>query len=154
MGAKSDGANGTPRTASETRPLNVTGCWIIKIFGSVTNPGSADAAQLASDYASLVGRVAALELPRQWADMTANRAGATTYTNTSGREITVNVLTYHVNAGNSYLYVNDLLVAQEGASIGGGSNVNLRVALTAEIPPGATYRWSGGVTLEKWMELR
>lgn len=56
-----DGTNGTPRTAEETRPLNVTGCWVIKMFGSVVNVGSADAAQLATDYADMVGRVAVLE---------------------------------------------------------------------------------------------
>lgn len=53
----SDGANGAPRTASETRPLNVTGCWVVKLFGAVTNPGSADAAQLATDYATLAALV-------------------------------------------------------------------------------------------------
>ncbi|CKH74866.1 MULTISPECIES: phage tail protein [Achromobacter] len=49
----SDGTNGTPRTAAETRPINVSGVWTIHAFGAVTNPGSADAAQLASDYAAL-----------------------------------------------------------------------------------------------------
>lgn len=53
----SDGVNGVPRMAAETRPLSVTGCWIIKIFGSVTNPGSADAAQLATDLAALAALV-------------------------------------------------------------------------------------------------
>lgn len=57
----SDGVNGEPRIDAETRSLNVTGCWIIKIFGSVTNPGSADAAQLSTDLAALVSRVAILE---------------------------------------------------------------------------------------------
>ncbi|EFV83899.1 hypothetical protein HMPREF0005_02025 [Achromobacter xylosoxidans C54] len=37
----------------ETRPLNATGVWTIQAFGAVTNPGAADAAQLASDYAAL-----------------------------------------------------------------------------------------------------
>lgn len=46
---------------AETRSLNVTGCWVIKLFGTVTNPGSADAAQLASDFANLDGRVTSLE---------------------------------------------------------------------------------------------
>lgn len=59
--AFSDGVNGTPLVASETRMLNVTGCMIIKLFGTVTNPGSADAAQLASDFANLASRVTALE---------------------------------------------------------------------------------------------
>lgn len=41
------------RTAPETRPINVSGAWTIHAFGAVTNPGAADAAQLASDYAAL-----------------------------------------------------------------------------------------------------
>lgn len=57
----SDGANGAPRTAAETRPLNVTGCWVIKLFGAVVNTGTADAAQLASDYANLSSRTTTAE---------------------------------------------------------------------------------------------
>lgn len=41
------------RTAPETRSTNVSGAWTIQAFGAVTNPGSADAAQLASDLAVL-----------------------------------------------------------------------------------------------------
>lgn len=50
-----NGANGTPRIASETRSLNVAGVWTVHAFGAVVNPGSVDAAQLASDYATLSG---------------------------------------------------------------------------------------------------
>jgi hypothetical protein len=46
-------ASRVARTAAETRPQNVTGAWTIQAFGAVTNPGAADAAQLASDYAAL-----------------------------------------------------------------------------------------------------
>lgn len=38
---------------NESRPLSVTGCWAVKLFGAVINPGAADAAQLASDLANL-----------------------------------------------------------------------------------------------------
>lgn len=48
------------RTAAETRPSNVTGCFVIKAFGAVVNPGSVDAAQLASDYAVLNAAVQSL----------------------------------------------------------------------------------------------
>ena len=48
-----DGANGIPRTAAETRPLNVTGCWVIRLFGAVVNPAAADAAQLATEVSKL-----------------------------------------------------------------------------------------------------
>ncbi|MGB3818132.1 hypothetical protein [Achromobacter pulmonis] len=40
-------------TGDETRMTNVSGVWTIQAFGAVTNPGAADAAQLASDYAAL-----------------------------------------------------------------------------------------------------
>ena len=38
---------------SETRPLAITGVWVCRLFGVVTNPGSADASQLATDVARL-----------------------------------------------------------------------------------------------------
>ncbi|WP_313619561.1 tail fiber domain-containing protein [Achromobacter sp.] len=41
------------RTATETRGLNVTGVWTVHAFGTVQNPGSADLAQLATDYGVL-----------------------------------------------------------------------------------------------------
>ncbi|MBB1625816.1 phage tail protein [Achromobacter sp. UMC71] len=49
------------RTATETRPLNATGCWVVKLFGVIINPGSADAAQLASDYAELNAQLQSLK---------------------------------------------------------------------------------------------
>jgi len=48
-GTGTTGASGT----TEARPLNVTGCWVVKLFGAVINPGSVDAAQLASDMANM-----------------------------------------------------------------------------------------------------
>jgi len=39
--------------SAETRPLNVTGCWVIRLFGAVVNPGAADAAQLATEVSKL-----------------------------------------------------------------------------------------------------
>lgn len=47
-------------TGDETRMANATGVWTIHAFGVVTNPGSVDAAQLASDYASLNASLQAL----------------------------------------------------------------------------------------------
>ncbi|AVY92869.1 hypothetical protein DAI18_01545 [Microvirgula aerodenitrificans] len=38
---------------AETHPLNVTGCWVIRLFGAVVNPGAADAAQLATEVSKL-----------------------------------------------------------------------------------------------------
>ncbi|AUZ19838.1 hypothetical protein AL509_29625 [Achromobacter xylosoxidans] len=53
-------ASRVARTGTETRPTNVTGAWTIQAFGAVTNPGAADAAQLASDYAALNAAVQSL----------------------------------------------------------------------------------------------
>ena len=52
-GPISDGTNGTPRFGTETRPIDLCGCWVVKLFGAVINPGSVNAAQLASDMANL-----------------------------------------------------------------------------------------------------
>lgn len=41
--------------------VGTDGKWIVKLFGTVTNPGSANAAQLATDVANLTSRVSALE---------------------------------------------------------------------------------------------
>lgn len=41
--------------------VGTEGKWVVKLFGTVTNPGSADAGQLASDFANLASRVTALE---------------------------------------------------------------------------------------------
>lgn len=65
-GVVTDAAFGDARVAAETRPLNVTGCWVIKLFGAVTNMASADAAQLASSYASLGARINALPFTKEY----------------------------------------------------------------------------------------
>ncbi|WP_241048090.1 phage tail protein [Achromobacter xylosoxidans] len=41
------------RTATENRPLNATGCWVIKLFGAVAPAGNVDVGQLVSDFALL-----------------------------------------------------------------------------------------------------
>ncbi len=46
-------ASRTVPTSNENRPLNVTGCWVIRLFGAVVNPGAADAAQLATEVSKL-----------------------------------------------------------------------------------------------------
>ncbi|RAS14970.1 hypothetical protein DFO50_10838 [Microvirgula sp. AG722] len=52
-GALGGGSRTYEAGGAETRPLNVTGCWVIKLFGAAVNPGAADAAQLATEVAVL-----------------------------------------------------------------------------------------------------
>lgn len=59
--AYSDAIGGEPRTGDHTHGTDVTGCWVIRLFGTVANPGAADAEQLASDYANLNGAFQALD---------------------------------------------------------------------------------------------
>lgn len=60
-----DGANGTPRFGAETYPTHATGAWMTRLFGVITPLGSAEAASLATAYASLASRLAVVEaVPR------------------------------------------------------------------------------------------
>lgn len=89
-----------------------------------------------------------------WQDVTASRALATTYTNTTGRPILVSVSMYTVNStGVSQLLVDSVVVAKHGATIGGNANSNLYTQMTAVVPSGSTYRATGTV-ISTWAELR
>lgn len=48
-------------TAADNHPVNVTGCWAIKLFGAAQNAGSADAAALATAIADLSARMSVVE---------------------------------------------------------------------------------------------
>ncbi|MNV73354.1 hypothetical protein D3C71_1664970 [compost metagenome] len=79
--------------------LNVTGVWTVHAFGAIVNPGSADAAQLASDYAVLNAAVQTLQalltrtfgVGQSWQNVGPNRAFGVNYPNSTGRAILVNV---------------------------------------------------------------
>lgn len=45
----------------ETRPINVTGCWIIKLVTAVTNQAEVNVQQLITDNAKLLARLSVLE---------------------------------------------------------------------------------------------
>ena len=52
-GSFTTGSYVSPEGEDEARPLNATGCWVIKLFGSIVNVGAVDAGQLATVYAAL-----------------------------------------------------------------------------------------------------
>lgn len=53
------------RTGTETAPSQATGAWMTKLFGVITPLGTAEAASLATAYASLASRLSVVEaLPR------------------------------------------------------------------------------------------
>ncbi|WPQ35119.1 phage tail protein [Achromobacter xylosoxidans] len=144
------------RFGEETRPTNVSGVWTIQAFGAVTNPGSADAAQLASDYAALNAAFQTLRGqvfgPGQTLqDMTASRAFGTNYVNSTGKPIFIFVYSESTTAqGYNSIFVNSQIVAMGTFPAAQASNVS-----QAMVPPGATYMATGAsTTLRKWQEYR
>ncbi|WP_165672130.1 phage tail protein [Metapseudomonas otitidis] len=143
------------KSGGETRPLNVTGCWIIKMGSGVNNPGAIDAAAVSSTYAALVTRVEALEIrPRSvgdgqaWQDVTASRASGVTYTNSSGRPKLVSIFAANGLATRG-ISVGGVLVSQF-TPIASGS---ISTTISAVVPNGATYSVTAGTSINTWMEL-
>lgn len=80
-----------------------------------------------------------------WQNLTASRAANTTYTNSTGRTITVLIT---VSTGNTtQYYLNGSNIATS-AIVNGG-----KPSITIIVPPGATYS-IGPTTIDKWWELR
>jgi hypothetical protein len=61
-----DGVNGTPRTADETRVVNITVSWFIKAYEAPLDAATLSAAQLVNEVADARTRVATLEITRGW----------------------------------------------------------------------------------------
>lgn len=144
---------------NETRPLNVTGCWVIKLFGAVVNVGAADVSQLAGDYASLAGRVGTLESKpnigwgQSWVDVTANRLAGVIFTNSTGRPITVSVVSG--SASSNYSIALEVAGVEVSAFNVYRDSSHRRSTVTAVVPPGATYRVTMvSTTIGTWLELR
>ncbi|MCQ2035179.1 phage tail protein [Stutzerimonas kunmingensis] len=88
-----------------------------------------------------------------WQDVTASRAWATTYTNTTGKPILVSVIAQDTVSGNLQvqLTVNGVVVARH---YNGG---NMEATVAAIVPPGGTYKADRFDTNDKitvWAELR
>lgn len=83
-------------TAEENRPKSVYGTWMIRLYGGFTQLGALNAAALVAEANALKTRVSVLEArhkaigdDQNRVDVTASRALATVYTNTTGRAIVV-----------------------------------------------------------------
>lgn len=145
------------RTSTENRPTNVSGVWTIHAFGTVTNPGSADAAQLASDYATLNAAFQTLRgqvfgVGQSMQNVAPNRTVGVVYTNSTGRPIVVYVSgdTNTSAGGNLGITIGSLFVTRAiWASAG------IALAVNAVIPPGIPYVINAsGVALTQWQEYR
>jgi hypothetical protein len=79
-----DGVNGTPRTAAETRPANITVTWFIKAYDAPVDTATLNAVQLVNDVADARTRVTTLENKKAWEliDDTGDLANVGVYTRT------------------------------------------------------------------------
>lgn len=135
----------------ETRPLNVTGAWTIQAFGAVTNPGSVDAAQLASDYAVLNAafqtvRTQVFGVGQAYQDVTGSRAfDLTVYTNTTGRPIVI-----HIGFNLSGSGIVEIQIRPSGAtgwipgSLMGWPSSITGMSMMCVVAAGASYRMQKG----------
>lgn len=84
-----------------------------------------------------------------WQDLTASRAGGTTYYNTTGKPIVVNIRATNASSGNPSIVVNGVTVSATT------TQTNIAPMLSAIIPPGASYSMTlGGAGINFWVELR
>lgn len=152
-------ASRSARTAIETRPSNVSGVWTIQAFGAVTNPGAADAAQLASDYAALnaavqanAGRIArTFGVDQSWTVYnTSERILGVTYTNTTGRPIIV-AASLNNAAANAYV---GLQVRGWDVHMARSLSAPELIGATVVVPAGATYRVRASTSDLYWQEYR
>lgn len=151
------------RTAVENRPLNATGCWVVKLAGMAINAGKLDALQLASDLASVNAEMQALRsqlasvlgIGQTLQDVTAQRALATNYTNPTTRPIVVYGAGTSALAGASMALVVNGTVVSTSTYAGTGAEFGV----SSIVPSGASY-WivasglTNGNTPKKWMEYR
>jgi hypothetical protein len=84
-----------------------------------------------------------------WTDVTSSRALSTTYTNSTGKPISVMVYVVMSNGNAIYGYVNGVNIVTSSQFAGGGTFI------TWIVPNGATYSASGpNSSLAQWTELR
>lgn len=178
---KSDGVNGEPRTANETRPYNMAVVVIIKvknvntpttgqidktILATETKAGitklknsitakQEDAAVTEKAVSDFMDANKGIGVGQTWQDVLAQRKGEVLYTNTTGRPIMVSITADSSSPAINRvaLYVGDVRVARF-------ENVNgLATQLCAIVPDKKTYQLKSEINVSiisimDWAELR
>ena len=130
-----------------------TGLTNVGIAGTVLTSNGSAASWQAPSTSQMIG------VGQTWQNVTSSRAGSTTYTNTTGKPIQVNIRCRVVASNASLnpeltLEVDGIGLAKVGVSPG-GSAMTLFGTLTAIVPPGSTYRLTGNNgSVDVWAELR
>ncbi|MCG9093995.1 hypothetical protein [Laribacter hongkongensis] len=134
---------------SETRPVAVAGVWVCRLFGAVINPGTVDAAQLATEVARVWAQLAskldvsaAFGHGQEWRDVSSERRCGVTYANATGRAILVRITAHAA-----------IQPFVDGKAIGGVGYGSVTIADTIPVPAGKTYSNNGSSFLT-WQEWR
>ncbi|MBF8729788.1 hypothetical protein IRZ59_04965 [Pseudomonas guariconensis] len=151
-------ASRVARTGIETFGKHGVGVWGVVLFGSVSNPGAADAAALATSYANQQAAITALQAKpgigwgQSYQDVTASRVIGTTYTNSTGRPLLVIIAISQGTSGVTAVDVDGVQISRVNPSGSGEVGTFYFV-----VPNGSTYNVravSGSRTLFSWVELR
>jgi hypothetical protein len=98
-----------------------------------------------------------LGVGQTWQDMTASRAAGVTYTNTTGRSISISIYcSGGTAAAYTYLYINGVSFGYQGTGSTGSASIYAGTIVSEVIPNGSTYSITVGGTqgLQLWWELR
>ena len=147
--------SGTMITSSDTG--SVTNAMLA---GAIPNSKLANSAiTIGGSTVALGGSIAAPETGvgtnQTWLNLTSSRVKGTTYTNSTGRPIQVNITCYlqGISQSSMTLTVSGVTVAMMAQNTA-GLNTGVWTPLAAIIPPGATYVITGSGTINNWAELR
>lgn len=132
------GSHNGPDDGTEFAELYHTGNISTASVAHAATAGSATTATTAQN---------ALGVGQTWQNLTASRALTTTYTNTTGRTIAIQIA-LNTPTGSKAA---DLFVSGQFFS---GANGDDRVSFSAIVPPGDTYRVDANYSIFRWMELR
>jgi len=116
--------------SGDTFMLRATAANVVEVFG----------------YAAVLGNY---EVPRTWQDMSASRASATGYTNSTGREIEVSITSAPATATDCILTVSGIQIARSSQNSSGGNS-----CVYGKVPNGATYSCVIVGSPFVWAELR
>ncbi len=147
------------RTSTETRPLNATGVYVIKITGGASDVSQDDAIIA---VAALETRVAVLEAAQTVQNVIGSRVLGTTYTNSTSKTIDVYISVATTNTASktfANLNLNGIRVAVIDTNDLSSPTTAVPTVASGfmRVPPGFTYSVTNGTgvnTLYEWRELR
>lgn len=156
MGTKADNAQiGQSGTASQNFNIRAGGDGTLRFErGNAGSPISEPLRIETNNDLTPLGNILAgvLGAGQTWQDVKASRAVNTTYTNTTGKPIVVHAVVSSTAAASAVITISGVALISSAQA-----TATANIAITAIIPPGATYSVGvngGTATLGNWLELR